>query len=50
MEENKQSAQKGGRIAKEAKEKLELQTGKKVVTGENFLPANKKPKQIKKKN
>ena len=49
MEENKVSAQKGGKIAREAKEKLELQTGKKVVTGENFLP-NKKPKQIKKKN
>jgi hypothetical protein len=50
MEENKQSAQKGGKIAKEAKEKLELQTGKKVVTGDNFLPSNKKSKQIKNKD
>lgn len=50
MEENTQSAKRGGKIAKEAKEKLELETGQKVVTGENFLPASKKPKQIKKKD
>ncbi len=47
MEENKKSAKRGGKIAKEAKEKLELETGKKVVTDSNFLP-NKQPKQIKK--
>ena len=36
---------KGGRIAKNARMQLENQTGKKVVTGENFLPpANKKKK------
>ncbi len=46
MEENTHSAKRGGKIAKEAKEKLELETGQKVVTGENFLPANKKPKLI----
>lgn len=50
MEENTQSAKRGGKIAKEAKEKLELETGQKVVTGENFLPASKKPKQMKKKD
>ena len=49
MEENKISAKKGGKIAREAREKLELQTGQKVVTDDNFLPASKKPKQIKKK-
>lgn len=49
MEENKKSAKKGGKIAKEAREKLELQTGQKVVTDNNFLPA-KKQKQIKKKD
>ena len=49
MEENKISAKKGGKIAREAREKLELQTGQKVVTDSNFLPASKKPKQIKKK-
>lgn len=47
MEENKKSAKRGGKIAKEAKEKLELETGKKVVTDSNFLPY-KQPKQIKK--
>ena len=47
MEENKKSAKRGGKIAKEAKEKLELETGKKVVTDSNFLP-HKQPKQIKK--
>ena len=46
MEENKKSAKKGGKIAKEAKEKLELQTGKKVVNSNNFLPKQKKIKQI----
>lgn len=50
MEENKVSAKKGGKIAREAREKLELQTGQKVVTDSNFLPASKKTKQIKKKN
>ena len=50
MEENKVSAQKGGKIAREAREKLELQTGQKVVTDNNFLPTSKKPKQIKNKD
>ena len=49
MKENKISAKKGGKIAREAREKLELQTGQKVVTDDNFLLASKKPKQIKKK-
>ena len=47
MEENKKSAKRGGKIAKEAKEKLELETGKKVVTDSNFL-SHKQLKQIKK--
>ena len=50
MAENKISAQKGGKIAREAREKLELQTGQKVVSDKNFLPVSKKPKQIKKKD
>ncbi len=49
MEENKKSAKRGGKIAKEAKEKLESETGKNVVTDSNFLP-HKQPKQIKKKD
>ncbi len=47
LKENKQSAKKGGKIAHEARKNLELQTGKNVVTGENFLPKTKRPKQIK---
>lgn len=50
LDENKRSAKKGGKIAKEAREKLELQTGKKVVTDSNFLPKTKKAKQIKNKD
>ena len=46
--DNKKSAKRGGNIAKQAREKLELETGKKVVTGENFLPAQKQ-KNIEKK-
>lgn len=35
--ENKQAAKKGGAIAGDARKKLELRTGKKVVTDENYL-------------
>jgi hypothetical protein len=35
--ENKTAARKGGRIAGEAREKLEVETGNKVVTPENYL-------------
>ena len=41
VEENKKSAKRGGNIAKEAKEKLELETGKSVVTSDNFLTQRK---------
>ena len=50
LEENKNSAQKGGKIAREAREKLELQTGQKIVTDSNFLPTSKNPQQIKNKD
>jgi hypothetical protein len=50
MEENKQAAIKGGRVANRAKKDFEETTGQKVVTDQNFLPASKKPKQIKKKD
>ena len=50
FEENKNSAKRGGKIAKEAKEKLELETGNKVVTGENFLPKQQQSQQIKYKD
>ncbi|MDR1327829.1 MAG: Bro-N domain-containing protein [Heliobacteriaceae bacterium] len=38
MKENKRSAQKGGAVAKRARKDFEIETGQKVVTGENFLP------------
>lgn len=42
LEENKIPARKGGKIAKDARVALENKIGKSVVTGENFLPKNKK--------
>jgi hypothetical protein len=38
MDENKVAATSGGRIAKRARLELEASTGRKVVTGENYLP------------
>ena len=48
MKQNKDAGIKGGRIAKKARKDLESKTGKKVVTGDNFLPPVKK-KRIKEK-
>ncbi len=42
LQENAKASKKGGKIAKDARLQLEQQTGKKVVTGENFLPPSKK--------
>ena len=42
MVENKDAGKKGGGIAKKARRELEAKTGKKVVTGENFLPPDSK--------
>jgi len=43
LEENKEAGKKGGKIAKKARLELESKTGKKVITGENFLkPATNK--------
>ncbi len=51
MAENQIAAKTGGKIAKRARLELEAQTGKRVVTGENYLPPggtqkiqNSKPK------
>ncbi len=38
MAENQEAAKSGGKIAKRARLELEAKTGKKVVTGENYLP------------
>ena len=47
--ENKISAQKGGKIAGDARKKLELESGEKIVTSENYLaqPEAEKKKQLK---
>ncbi len=42
MDENKEAGKKGGGIAKKARRELEAKTGRKVVTGENFLPPGSK--------
>jgi DNA-damage-inducible protein D len=47
MQENEKAGKKGGKIAKDARLQLEQQTGKKVVTGENFLPPNTIKKKLK---
>ena len=38
MDENKVAGKRGGGIAKKARRELEAKTGRKVITGENFLP------------
>ena len=47
LEENKIAGKKGGGIAKKARLELEEQTGKKVITKENFLPPPKNHKALK---
>ena len=46
MDENKEAGKKGGGIAKKARRELEAKTGRKVVTGENFLPPDSKKTQL----
>lgn len=45
--QNARASKKGGKIAKDARIKLEEQTGKKVVTENNFLPPSKTKKGLK---
>ena len=45
--ENKQAAQAGGKIAGDARKKLEIESGRKVVTRDNHLQITR-PKQLKK--
>jgi DNA-damage-inducible protein D len=47
LEQNKAPAQKGGKIAKDARLALEEKTSQKVVSGENFLPQTSKNKRLK---
>lgn len=44
---NTKAGKKGGTVARNARKELEAKTGKRVVTGENFLPPDKGKKQIK---
>ena len=44
---NAMASKKGGKIAKDARLQLEQQTGKKVITSENFLPPGKDKKKLK---
>jgi hypothetical protein len=46
LQENKGAAAVGGRIAKQARQQLEQQTGRSVVTGDNYLAPPTKPKAI----
>ncbi|WP_291403168.1 Bro-N domain-containing protein [Daejeonella sp.] len=47
LEENAVASKKGGAVAKNARKELEANTGKSVVTGENFLPPAKDKKKLK---
>lgn len=44
MNENTTAAKSGGRIAKNARKELETKTGRKVITSENYLAPDKKPR------
>lgn len=46
LQENAKASKKGGKIAKDARQQLEQQTGKKVVTGENYLPPTLKKNKL----
>jgi hypothetical protein len=47
LEENKIPAKKGGRVAKNARLELEQKTGRKVVSGQNYIAGGKKIKKLK---
>jgi hypothetical protein len=44
LDENKIAGHKGGKISKNARIELEQKTGRKVVSGENFLKLRSKEK------
>lgn len=45
--QNKKAAKQGGAVAGNARRELERRTGKKVVTKENYMPENKKNRELK---
>ena len=46
LHENKVVAEKGGKIAGDARKKLEIESGKTVSTSENYLPDEKSTKKL----
>lgn len=48
FDENKTAARKGGKIAGDARDNLEIETGKKVISRENYLEEPESVKRIKK--
>lgn len=46
LQQNAAAGKKGGAVAKNARKELEAQTGKSVITGDNFLPIKKQPKKL----
>ena len=44
--ENKDAAQRGGKIAGDARKKLEIESGRRVVSKENYLPEKPQRKQL----
>jgi len=46
LKENAKASKKGGAVAKNARKELEGQTGKSVITNENFLPPAKSPLEL----
>jgi methylphosphotriester-DNA--protein-cysteine methyltransferase len=44
---NKKAANAGGKIAGDARKQLEIKSGKKVISSNNFLPKNKQNKNLK---
>ncbi len=49
FEQNKRAAKAGGKIAGDARKQLELKSGKKVVTDDNYLPESKNKEQLPRK-
>lgn len=46
FDENKKAAKAGGKIAGDARKQLELKSGKKVVSSDNYLPENKRKNEL----
>ncbi len=46
FDENKDAAQRGGKIAGDARKKLEIESGRRVVSKENYLPEKPQTKQL----